>query len=905
MKLGKAPGDDGLTTEMLKWAPPSLLEQLFTFTQSMWDQTCNAQPDALTRHWPDEWLTATVIPLWKRKHPKSNKNNWRGVTLLSVGVKLIARIVAGRVQQLSETFMDEEQQGFRHNRGVDDILQVSRRITEEVCSSRAHTNIKLTLYDIEKAYPRINREALWILLRKRGFPQPFIQLCQALHDFTQFHIRLDGVTSTTYEADRGLKEGCPSSPPLFNVYHQAVLHDYRTRRKRAAEEAGLTPGIPWKTFVDGRLSRRRSGFLASTNRKEHVFGDLEFADDTATVATETEFPQADRILETTFTDWGEKLNRAKTETLLLKPKTPPEPRRTPPQQHTSVRHVGGILSETASQWKDTMHRSIQGRIRAKQIAKAWSTGTHRGRGQSSCVKLLARLRVMRSILIPTLTTFGRTRSWSKAQIGALQTVQNYALQRVFGLDRLAMHELHITNQQLHNASLWPPVRVILMRQTMRWFGHVCRMPIDRLPKLALFGTWAENTSRPIQSMTQIRWLHEILAAADIHHLDFFRLAQNLDHTKWDRLVNKAFPINRLTTRAARTLNHWRPGQALPDNTLIRRRQQRTTWHNPASRVPHNACPVCLTQFNKLQALQHHYLQTHAVTDPAITTFSTFQCGECRQTFTTQYARVNHECRILYTVPDADNTDIFGWKPFHPPQPNPLPAAWKIYTDGSFHPDQPQTAGWGAAVYDIADASDTTCLAELFAPVCLDKEDQRFLGAQQASNNTGELSAIAETLIWLRDECPGPTHTPAEMIYDSHYAANLTLGSATPHANQQLAQTCHFLYLEVSRIRPLSFRWVKGHSNTPGNDKADALAEQGRSSQVCTHSRRWAAPKKGALTVATAANVVASTAAPANARRTNGPAQAPQTLTLVPTLTHTHVGSAKKNLDQGNTETHTS
>ena len=94
---------------------------------------------------------------------------------------------------------------------------------------------------------------------------------------------------------------------------------------------------------------------------------------------------------------------------------------------------------------------MQARRCAKAIAKAWSTGTHRGRGDTSRVRLLARLRVMRSVIQPTLTSFGRTSPWTRAQIGAL-----YALQRVFGLDRLALHELHITNEQLHNAALWPP-----------------------------------------------------------------------------------------------------------------------------------------------------------------------------------------------------------------------------------------------------------------------------------------------------------------------------------------------------------------------------------------------------------------------------------------------------------------
>lgn len=851
MKFGKAPGVDGITVEMLKWAPTQMIDEVCSLVQHIWSTTTASDTETITESWPDSWLQATVIPLWKKKFPKENKNNWRGVVLLSIGSKLVARLVASRLQKFSESFLDEEQQGFRRNRSVDDVLQVTRRIAEEVCTASAGEAVHLTLYDIEKAYPRVNREALWQILHKRGAPLGFIKLCQGLHEHTKFHIKINGVTSRPYETDRGLKEGCPSSPPLFNIYHNAVMTDFRARRKRAADQLQLYPGIPWKAIVNGRIKRRRRTFQTDKNSKIHIFGDIEFADDTATLATAAELESADALLDTTFQDWGEKINRAKTESLIWTPGAKPEPRNATPRANAQARHVGGILTDTNSQWKDTLHRCHQAKIRIKQVANAWSTGPPRSRGYNSRVKLLARLRVMRSVIIPTLTAFGRSRTWTNGQIAALQVVQNQALQRVFGLTRRDLRERHITNAQLHQATRWPTVRVLLMRATLRWLGHIARMPVTRLPKIALFGAWVHKTRAPTLVNTQIRWINKVLQTADIHHLEFFRLAQNVASTKWEALIQRAFPVSGLTRQEGHLLNSWRPGHPLPQPITVRRRQTRTVWTPKASEIPPLTCPVCTETFPTTAQLHHHYLTLHAITDPNLTTFQIFQCAECRRKFTTSFARATHQCTEVFVIPNADSTNKHGQRPLHIPNIARQPNGWTLFTDGSFHPDQPHRAGWGVAVYDEADIEAANCLFELYAPVVLDPDDQRFLGAQQASNNTGELTAIAEALIWLNTEAPGPSDAPAQIMYDSQYAANITTGLSEPHANYTLAQKCHELYLQTQACRPLRFQWVKGHSNNPGNDQADLLADKGRAEEYCTHSSRWAQPPQFALTEANA------------------------------------------------------
>ena len=76
-----------------------------------------------------------MCPLWKQKGKKEDRNTWRGVVLLSVGSKVLARVVAERTSKWAETFLHPNLNGFRRARGCDDTLQVTRRIAEDIVDS--------------------------------------------------------------------------------------------------------------------------------------------------------------------------------------------------------------------------------------------------------------------------------------------------------------------------------------------------------------------------------------------------------------------------------------------------------------------------------------------------------------------------------------------------------------------------------------------------------------------------------------------------------------------------------------------------------------------------------------------------------------------------------------------------
>ena len=165
----------------------------------------------------------------------------------------------------------------------------------------------------------------------------------------------------------------------------------------------------------------------------------------------------------------------------------------------------------------------------------------------------------------------------------------------------------------------------------------------------------------------------------------------------------------------------------------------------------------------------------------------------------------------------------------------LPAPVEIYVDGSCATNaRVRTtmckAGWGVAVVDGGRVT------ELFGPVLIDAQDPYFLGAEVGSNNTGELSAMCEALLYVTSYIAPEREVVIK--YDSMYAANTITGTCKAHTNKALVakgQSC----LEQARANnPVSFVHVKAHSGDKWNDLADALARRGCAGDTCG-TGRWA------------------------------------------------------------------
>ena len=129
------------------------------------------------------------------------------------------------------------------------------------------------------------------------------------------------------------------------------------------------------------------------------------------------------------------------------------------------------------------------------------------------------------------------------------------------------------------------------------------------------------------------------------------------------------------------------------------------------------------------------------------------------------------------------------------------------------------------------------------PVVTNRDHPQWRGADRATNNTGEVSAIIEALRWVKEQ----QYASATIRYDSQYAAFQTQSKWKAKSNKVLILAARGTLKDAAHALSVGFLHVKGHSGDKWNDRADELAAEGAA--ACT-SETTPPPTRSQPTAAT-------------------------------------------------------
>ena len=156
---------------------------------------------------------AMIITLFKSKRERSDCNNYKGMSLLSVIGKVFAKVILIRQQKLAERDCPESQCGFRAGRSTIDMV-FSLRQLQEKCREQQMPQC-IAFIDLTKAFDLVSRDGLFQILPKIGCPPKLQSMIESFHANMKGTVQFNGNSSRPFDIPSGLKQGCVPAPTLF------------------------------------------------------------------------------------------------------------------------------------------------------------------------------------------------------------------------------------------------------------------------------------------------------------------------------------------------------------------------------------------------------------------------------------------------------------------------------------------------------------------------------------------------------------------------------------------------------------------------------------------------------------------------------------------------------------------
>ena len=213
MKTGKAVGPDNIPVEVWKGMGPVGIRYLRRLFRKIMEE----------ENIPTEWRTSTLIPIYKNKGDILNCGNYRGIKLMSHTMKLLERVVEGRLRCIVN--ISNEQFGFMKGRSTVDAIFALRQLQEKY--REGQTDLHAVFIDLEKAYDRVPREELFWCMRNKEVPEKYIRMVQDMYADCKTTVRCVAGTSQPFPVEVGLHQGSALSPFLFATIMDSLTDGVR------------------------------------------------------------------------------------------------------------------------------------------------------------------------------------------------------------------------------------------------------------------------------------------------------------------------------------------------------------------------------------------------------------------------------------------------------------------------------------------------------------------------------------------------------------------------------------------------------------------------------------------------------------------------------------------------------
>lgn len=192
----KAPGPDGLSAGVLKAMWPTIKDDVIALFENFFH----------TSEIP-KGCNASFIALVPKVHNPQSARDFRPISLINSSIKLLSKALAARLGEHMNSLISDTQSAFIKGRQISDGIIIVNEVYEALNTG----NSKGLIFD------SINWDFMFEVMEKMNFHSKWIDWIKAICYSARISVLVNGTPTKEFFPRKGLRQGDPLSPLLFNL----------------------------------------------------------------------------------------------------------------------------------------------------------------------------------------------------------------------------------------------------------------------------------------------------------------------------------------------------------------------------------------------------------------------------------------------------------------------------------------------------------------------------------------------------------------------------------------------------------------------------------------------------------------------------------------------------------------
>ena len=422
-QLGKAPGDDGITTEMLKFLEDFGTDKLTDLFNTIY----------ASGTFPEELLKSVYTPL--PKQPRATDcSNFRTISLMPHTLKILLKIIQERISKKIDKEVGETQFGFRPGSGTREGIFCFNILAQKFIE--VDRDLFACFIDYSKAFDRVHHAELITCMENIGIDGKDIRMIANLYWHQKAAIKIHNELSPFTSIQRGVRQGCVLSPCLFNLYTEFIFR-----------ESDDLPGI---TIHGQNLNN------------------IRYADDTALIAdSEENLQEIVSHVKTESSKKGLDMNIKKTKVMIISrnptgKKIKIEVDGQYLEQIEKMKYLGTLITEEVKTDTELETRSNLAKSKFSEMSKILT---------SKRLKLKTKLKILNCYIFSIFTYGSEAWTLSKVLEDKIEATEMWCLRRMSNV----LWRDRITNEEvLRRLGTKRQLLEKIKKRKCRYYGHIKR-----------------------------------------------------------------------------------------------------------------------------------------------------------------------------------------------------------------------------------------------------------------------------------------------------------------------------------------------------------------------------------------------------------------------------------------------